>query len=134
MNRWLVIVMILFSGNTLTAQSDTTYVFEFDLKFIGASLRFEESDRYKLEYLIDLMKEDSTMQVEIRGHVCCGPNEKISRNRAKKVYLEMINYGIADNRLKYKGYNNAIPAVFPEKTDEDAAKNRRVDFVICKKR
>lgn len=130
MKKWLVLNIFLVLGNAVYSQSDTAYVFEFDLKFIGASLRYVKNDRYKLEYLIDLMNEDTTIRIEIRGHVCCGPNKKISENRAKKVYLEMIKYGIPEYRMSYKGYNNEIPAVPVEKTSEDEAMNRRVDFVI----
>lgn len=73
-----------------------------------------------------------SVDVHIRGHVCCGPDKKLSRKRAKYVYKFLIAQGIDKKRLSYKGYSNEYPLIFPEKTEFDAFQNRRVDFQIRK--
>lgn len=32
--------------------------------------------------------------------------------------------------MTYAGYSDTIPAVFPERTDDDERRNRRVDFIL----
>jgi outer membrane protein OmpA-like peptidoglycan-associated protein len=82
--------------------------------------------------LIDLLNKNPTWTLHIRGHVCCGPSEKISKKRAKNVYKYLKHAGISPERLTYKGYSDSLPKAFPEKTEADEAQNRRVDFIIHK--
>lgn len=86
--------------------------------------------RYVLEYLVELLEKNPTWTVHIRGHVCCGPSERISCKRAKNVYKFLIRLGVNPLRMSYKGYSDTLPLAFPEKTEEDEIMNRRVDFVI----
>jgi outer membrane protein OmpA-like peptidoglycan-associated protein len=58
-------------------------------------------------------------------------NLKLSENRAKAVKDYLINQGIDQNRIQSKGYGSANP-IAPNDTDENRAKNRRVEFIIIK--
>lgn len=58
-------------------------------------------------------------------------NLKLSENRAKAVKDYLINQGIDQNRIQSKGYGSANP-IAPNDTDENRAKNRRVEFQIIK--
>jgi flagellar motor protein MotB len=47
--------------------------------------------------------------------------------RAKTVYKRLIQLGVKKNRLSFVGRSNLEPIIFPEKTNADRQKNRRVD-------
>ncbi len=107
-------------------------VYEFDIKYIGKSIYPDDNYQYVIDYLVQQLQQNPKWTVTIRGHVCCGPSYKISKKRAKNVYKILYNLGIPKERMCYKGESDNFPLVFPEKTDEDAAKNRRVDFILRK--
>ena len=97
-----------------------------------------------LKKLAETLKQNPEVKIEIQGHVCCGGNNKdydlmdqtstpvmkISESRAKAVFDYLIENGIAKERLKFRGLSFQSPVVFPEFTDEDRAKNRRVEIEI----
>ena len=78
------------------------------------------------------LSEHPDLKAEIRGHVCCGKNMRISRNRAKAVYKRLKKAGIEKSRLSYIGRSNEEPLIFPEKTNSDRQTNRRVDVKFSK--
>ena len=86
-----------------------------------------------MEYLVETLEKDTTLRIHIRGHVCCGPGEKISMKRARNVYRFLKKNGVSADRMSYKGYSNELPKAIPEKTAEDEARNRRVDFILYRK-
>lgn len=63
----------------------------------------------ELQNLAKVMKKYPTMRIHILGHVCCAPASELSANRAKKIYYYLINQGIADDRMTFKGYSNRKP-------------------------
>jgi flagellar motor protein MotB len=44
----------------------------------------------------------------------------------------LIKKGIHPDRLDFKGFNRTVPVVYPEVTEEDQQRNRRVDVVFSK--
>lgn len=72
--------------------------------------------------------------VEIAGHTDsvgkAAANKTLSQERADAVLKYLVDKGIAAERLKAIGHGQEKPLVSPEKTDEDRAKNRRVEFNI----
>lgn len=124
----------LTSFNALAqSRSDTSYRYEYDLKYIGANSAIDPHYQYILEALIEKMLQDTTLHLHVRGHVCCGPSKRLSKKRARKVYRYLKKAGIPQERISYKGYSDTAPLAFPEKTEEDEAANRRVDFIISRK-
>lgn len=96
-----------------------------------------------LQSLLETLRANPDVKIMIQGHVCCGGNNpdydgvvfgelkiKISEARAKAVCDYLLENGIENNRLKYKGLSFKYPRVFPENSDEDRAKNRRVEIEI----
>ncbi len=115
-------------------QSDSsTFLFEFSMQYVGSNTGIDPNYQYVLDYLIETLQKNKTWTVHVRGHVCCGPSQRISDKRAKKVYCFLKKNGIQESRISYKGYSDSMPIAFPEKTSEDERKNRRVDFVITRK-
>ena len=112
---------------------DTSYLYEFDMKYVGSNSSIDPNYRYVLEHLVELLLKDTTLHVHVRGHVCCGPSYRLSKKRACKAYRFLKKSGIDPARLSYKGYSDSAPLAFPEETEEDEIKNRRVDFIISRK-
>jgi len=56
-------------------------------------------------------------------------NLKLSQQRVDSVRAELINLGIEEERLKAVGYGETKPLV-PNDSEENKAKNRRVEFII----
>jgi len=110
----------------------TQFLFEFDMKYLGESTDVDPNYQYVLEWLVELLEKNPTWTVLVRGHVCCGPSEKISKKRACKAYKVLLKMGIAKEKINFKGFSDTKPLIFPEKTEEDAHANRRVDFIITK--
>ena len=132
MRNWVLITLLLLSFSGI-AQKDSSYLFQFDMKYVGSNSSVDPNYQYVLEYLIELLDKNPDYTVLIRGHVCCGPSQKLSKKRAKKVYRYLKRSGVSPTRMEYIGYSDQLPLVFPEKTEEDEQKNRRVDFIIRKK-
>lgn len=131
--RYFIIFLICLSSVIGNAQQlQVTELYEFDMKYIGSSTSVDPNYQYVLMHLVELMKKNEDWKLHIRGHVCCGPDDKIGQKRAKNVYKLLLKLGVDEARMTYKGYSDSIPIVFPEKTEEDAQKNRRVDFLITK--
>lgn len=90
----------------------------------------------ELNKLIEFLKNNPTVQIEISGHTdnigSRRYNQVLSENRAKSVYLYLIEHGIQAERLIYKGYADTMPIASNE-TEEGRAKNRRTEIKIIKK-
>jgi OmpA-OmpF porin, OOP family len=89
----------------------------------------------ELDRLVDLLKENRSMQIEISGHTDnMGPdayNMSLSERRAKTVVAYLIRRGIAKDRLSTQFFGETKPAGTNE-TEEGRSKNRRVEFLILK--
>jgi outer membrane protein OmpA-like peptidoglycan-associated protein len=101
-----------------------------DIQFVEGKSKLLESSQKEVKRLADYLKENPKVKAEIRGHVCCGNNMAISKMRAKTVYKRLIHLGVKKNRLSFVGRSNLEPIVFPEKTNTDRQKNRRVDVIF----
>ncbi len=103
---------------------------------------FLEESSEPLRLLLDALKKNVGLKIELQGHICCQPYpgdgedndtglSNLSEARAKAVYDYLIRNGIDAKRLKYKGMGNYFPKVQPEITEADRSANRRVEAVIC---
>jgi outer membrane protein OmpA-like peptidoglycan-associated protein len=86
-----------------------------------------------LDSLVDLMNKFPGMRVEISGHTDNRGNEKanetLSMNRAKAVVEFLVENGIDETRLVYRGYGQNQP-IDTNETEDGRFNNRRVEFVI----
>ena len=105
--------------------------FILNISFKEGTAKIELNSFAEIKKLADYMNTHPTARnIVIRGHVCCGNNMRISKNRAKSVYKELQKMGVEKSKLSFKGMSNKDPLVFPEKTNADRQKNRRVDIVF----
>ena len=112
------------------------------LNFYPGSHRTLPEAKPILRKLLQTLQANPTLMIEIQGHVCCAskPNEdglddetgdfKLSWNRAQYVRDYLIQNGIAQERISYRGFAMTRPLVYPEKTIQDQIKNRRVEILV----
>ncbi|MDQ3190858.1 MAG: OmpA family protein [Bacteroidota bacterium] len=93
----------------------------------------------ELKNLVQLMKSNSNLKVEISGHTDnkgnADYNQKLSEERAQAVVSKLIANGIEPSRLKAKGYGKTIPVALNKNqngTDNPEGRqlNRRVELKI----
>jgi OOP family OmpA-OmpF porin len=113
--------------DTMVRYTNENLAYILNVEFIEGSAKMDLKSQAEVKKFADFMNEHPNLSVLIRGHVCCGNNMRISKARAKAVYHELIKQGIAKKRLDYVGMSNTEPLVFPEKTNADRQRNRRVD-------
>lgn len=115
-----------------------------DINFFPDRHLIVDASRNALTILLNTMKVNPTLRIEIRGHVCCLPDyqgdsfdedtytEDLSLQRAKEIYLYLAENGIARDRMTYIGLGAKYPLV-KEFTEHDKAMNRRVEIKILGK-
>lgn len=105
---------------------------QLSILFIGDQDIVMKESESELEELYTFLNEHKNITAHIRGHVCCKPNSRLSKQRAARVYDYLVDKSINKDRLSYKGYSNEVPFVTPELTPEDRQANRRVDIIFKK--
>jgi len=114
------------------------------LSFIPGRHMILNSSAPALQKLLQALKNNPKLKVEIQGHVCCTDNgedgvdldtreKKLSENRAKAIYDYLVEKGIDSKRLKYKGYARTKPREPVEDTPEKEQANRRVEILVLEK-
>lgn len=115
---------ILQKGQTISL--DNVY-FE-QSSFILQSVSYQELDK-----MVALLKDAPQVKIEIGGHTDnigdTRLNFALSENRAKVVFNYFVSKGIAESQLKHKGYGSNKP-LFPNNSEENKQKNRRVELTI----
>lgn len=99
------------------------------------SFELQEISKLELDKLVVLLQNHPGMHIEIGGHTdnkgTVAYNQKLSESRAKSVYDYLVDQGIPNSRLAYKGYNFSVP-IESNDSAEGRAKNRRTEFKITK--
>lgn len=130
----IAFVFTLLSFNICAQEKDSLgpneYLYEFSMRYYGSESGVDPYYQYMLDYLVEMVQNNDSISLHVRGHVCCGAAYRLSKKRAKKTYKYLIRAGIDKTRISYKGYSNERPRAWPEKTKKDELVNRRVDFVI----
>lgn len=90
----------------------------------------------ELNKLLKLMKENSSMIIEVRGHTdSIGEddyNVYLSRKRAKAVVDFLNKNGIVKSRTRYAGFGDSAP-IANNKYTKGRRLNRRVEFLVIRK-
>ena len=116
-----------------------------NINFIGGMHKLLPESSTMLGELLDAMKTFPTLVIQVEGHICCiefagdGPDletgiNNLSRARAKAVKDYLVDNGIAEERVSYKGFGHSAPIYpYPEKTEDERIQNRRVEIKIISK-
>ncbi len=128
--------------DTLTKKG-TTFTLR-DLNFYGNRHILLPGSVHVLEELLLALKENPKIEIEIRGYVCCTPENEdgydmdaqsphLSVNRAKAIYDYLVTNGVDKSRLSFKGFGGSYKLYPDEKTEMEQTLNRRVEIKIVKK-
>lgn len=102
-------------------------LFEFN------SSELKEDSRAGILLLVDFLKRNPTICVELSGHTDNvgddSYNQKLSADRAETVKAALIAGGIDASRLTAKGYGATRPLV-PNDSEDNRAVNRRTEMVV----
>ena len=104
--------------------------------FETAKFNLLDDSRAELDKLVDFLKFNNTIVIEISGHTDNVGDKKanilLSQNRAKAVNDYLISHGIVQQRLKFKGYGDTQP-IASNDTPEGRQQNRRTEFKVLSK-
>jgi outer membrane protein OmpA-like peptidoglycan-associated protein len=111
------------------------------LNFYGGMHKILPESKPVLDTLLRALKKNPKMKIRVEGHVCCTINGAdgedlethitgLSVARAKEVYKWLIDHGIEQGRLSYRGMAGKYHLIDPEDTEEAMIKNRRVEVVV----
>ncbi|WP_298396819.1 OmpA family protein [Flavobacterium sp.] len=107
-----------------------------DINFHVNTFAIIPSSKRAIDELILVMNKFPKLKIEIQGHICCVQKDarNLSLDRAKQVRRILISEGIADARVKVKGFGVSKPKfAIPEKSEFEAARNRRVEIMVLDK-
>ncbi len=96
---------------------------------------FLEESYEQLDLMIQMMKDNPTMEIELGGHTDnvgnSRLNKKLSQERVDAVVKYFIDNGIEAKRLTGKGYGGSKP-IASNKSEATRRLNRRVEFTVIK--
>lgn len=133
------------NGTSTELKFDVAFMEKVTLAKTGEKLKLENlnfqlntfaitpDSRSKMYELLEIMKQNPQLKIEVQGHICCMQNDKqdLSTKRAKAIAKFLEFNGIADERVTFKGFGVTQPIyTIPEKTEEERAGNRRVEIEI----
>lgn len=99
------------------------------------SYQLSAESRAELKRVKQFLEQNKDLYVEIAGHTdnqgSAAYNQQLSEQRAKSVYNFLIEHGIEQKRLTFKGYGMKKP-VESNKTATGRAKNRRTEMTVIK--
>jgi len=123
-----------FVEATLTVMIEEPKSFTLNnVHFSTGSAELKSSSTKELNELVSYLKFKKSIKVEIGGHTddvgADDSNQKLSQKRAEAVRKFLIKKGIAEGRLKAKGYGESKP-VASNSSEKGKAMNRRTEVVF----
>ncbi len=105
-----------------------------NIEFETGSAKLLKPSFKVLDELISVLNDHPFMEIQINGHSDNNgkesENRKLAKARAKAVYDYLLSQSVI-NPMTYKGFGFIQPMVVND-SEENNAKNRRVEFVIIK--
>jgi outer membrane protein OmpA-like peptidoglycan-associated protein len=90
----------------------------------------------EIDYLTDVMKEFPTMYIVIEGHT---DNQgkadellRLSEQRTEAIKAALVKKGVERERIETTGFGGRFPIIKDPQSEDDRAKNRRVEVRITK--
>jgi outer membrane protein OmpA-like peptidoglycan-associated protein len=123
-----------FNAELKTTDLKVGYIFELEnLYFQADSSTITTVSEKVLSKLVQFMKNNTTISIEIGGHTNSLPTneycDKLSSDRAKNVAEFLIRSGIDRRRITSRGYGKRKPIASNE-TESGKQRNQRVEIKI----
>jgi outer membrane protein OmpA-like peptidoglycan-associated protein len=109
---------------------DAPLSFPITIFYQNNSAEISHVSRLRLRILTSYLQENPQKSILIEGHVCCGPDKRMSRKRAKSVYKQLLKLGAPKAQMSYIGKSFDEPIIKKERNEFDKDKNRRVEIEI----
>ena len=113
--------------------TDSRPVILKNIFFASGSAILEPASMPELIALAEMLRSNAGVSIRILGHTDdvgdAATNQLLSLNRAKAVYLQIIDLGIDAQRLSFEGRGESEP-ISTNDTEEGRANNRRTEFII----
>lgn len=97
------------------------------------SYELRSDSKIELDGLIDFMKVNKDVKIQIGGHTDnqgnASYNQLLSENRAKEVRNYLIQRGVESSRLEFKGFGMNQP-IDDNSTEDGRANNRRTEITV----
>jgi outer membrane protein OmpA-like peptidoglycan-associated protein/Tol biopolymer transport system component len=118
----------------LTPLREETKIELNDINFETNSADLNKSSFEELDRLVKLLFANPNLKIEISAHTddvgSDTYNLKLSDRRAESVKEYLFMQSITIDRIVSKGYGESKPAYLPADSDENRAKNRRVELKV----
>ena len=134
----ILLISFVLSSLASLAQEDTTTVEDVPLTFPiviwyqNNSADISHVSRLRLQVLTDYLNEHPEEKIIIEGHVCCGPDYRMSKKRARSVYKYLIHIGAPKEQMTFVGRSFDEPKVAKERNEADKNLNRRVEIELVR--
>jgi outer membrane protein OmpA-like peptidoglycan-associated protein len=111
-----------------------------NIYFVGNEAIILPQSHGSLDELFHMMNENPGVRIRIEGHVNAPGqtpdiyyDNKLAQRRAKAIYDELVKRGIEPERMEHTGFGNTR-MIYPRAiSEQEQAKNRRVEFIILEK-
>jgi len=114
-------------GEGIVVEFSSNVLFGFDSKMLSADAKTN------LDKLVKVLNTYPDTDIEIQGHTDSkgseSYNQNLSEERAGTVSTYLYNNGIANSRIRTKGFGENTPK-YDNDTDNGRSQNRRVEFLI----
>lgn len=105
-----------------------------DINFETNSADLNKNSFEELNRVVKLLEANPNIKIEVSAHTddigSSIYNLKLSEKRATTVFKYLTENNIKKEQIISKGYGKSKPAYFPIDTDENRAKNRRVELEV----
>ena len=125
-------MVVVKATDMAKALTDTGKIDIYGIYFDTDRTDLKPESKSTLEEVAKLLKADPSLRLEVAGHTdntgAPAHNMQLSAGRAAAVVNALVAaYGVERARLQAKGYGDGKP-VAPNDTDQNRAKNRRVEL------
>ncbi len=106
-----------------------------NITFETNSAELKNTSQFELDRIVELMKSNPKLTIEVSAHTDDvgdeSSNLKLSDKRAQSAWQYLKNKGVSPDRLVPMGLGETKPIV-PNDSDDNRAKNRRVELRVLK--
>ena len=114
-------------GEGIVVEFSSNILFGYDKSDLSSDAKVN------LEKLVKILNVYPDTDIEVQGHTDSkgseSYNQNLSQSRAGAVSVYLYNKGIANDRIRTKGFGENMPK-YDNNTDAGRSQNRRVEFLI----